>query len=516
MTDNQQQRYRFSEAPIWGLNRSYYEEEGLKAWNNDQVPQYITSNPMIATVYAEMIFGLLQDQANKGNITEPVVIVELGAGAGRLAYHVLVELCKLRDFAGIVLPPFRYVMTDLAMNNVIAWKEHPALQDFIAEGIVDFAKFDAVNDTELNLVASNITISAGELQQPLIIVANYFFDGIPQELLYVGDGHIYEADVFVDYPEQADSLKPSEVLDQLSLRYEYRLTPEYEQEDFPYRNVIATYQEQLEDSHILWPSSGFKCLERLNDLTQSGFVLITADKGDNLLDSFKFAEPPELVLHGAFSFTANYHAFVQAYEESGAMVLFPPHHYKNLNVGCFINVDNPMSYTNTRLAYHRFVERFGPEEFFSLKEWVDHRIDTMGIQQILSFWRLGGYDAEFFIQSARQISSLLPDANDEELADLASGIQIMWSSYYVMEQKYDLALDAGLILFEMDMYEQSKYFLEISVNSDEDEIVSTVYYGLAVCCFEMELAEEGLEYTRKLLELEPDNEDAMAIIKSFE
>ena len=48
MTDNKQQRYRFSEAPIWDLQRAYYEEEGMKAWNNDQVPQYITSNPMIA------------------------------------------------------------------------------------------------------------------------------------------------------------------------------------------------------------------------------------------------------------------------------------------------------------------------------------------------------------------------------------------------------------------------------------------------------------------------------------
>jgi len=181
-----------------------------------------------------------------------------------------------------------------------------------------------------------------------------------------------------------------------------------------------------------------------------------------------------------------------------------------------MNVDQPMTYTNTRLAYRRFVERFGPEEFFSMKEWVDHRIDTMGIQQILSFWRLGGYDAEFFIQSARQITSLVSDANDEELADIASGIEIMWSSYYIMEQRYDLALDAGLVLFEMDMYKQSKYFLEISVHTDEEEIVSTVYYGLAVCCFELELVEEGLEYTRKLLELEPDNEDAMAIIKSFE
>lgn len=52
MTNQKQQRYRFTEAPIWELQRKYYEELGMKAWNNDQVPQYITSNPMIATAYA--------------------------------------------------------------------------------------------------------------------------------------------------------------------------------------------------------------------------------------------------------------------------------------------------------------------------------------------------------------------------------------------------------------------------------------------------------------------------------
>ncbi|MBP1991645.1 tetratricopeptide repeat protein [Paenibacillus eucommiae] len=516
MTIQRKQRYRFSEAPIWNIQRKYYEEKGMKAWNNDQVPQYITSNPMIAASYAEMIFGFLQDRANKEHCSEPVIIVELGAGAGRFAYHVLHELCQLRDYAGISLPSLRYIMTDLAMDNVLAWKEHPALQSFIAEGLLDFARFDAVQDTVLNLVVSGTTIREGDLKQPVIIVANYIFDSIPQELIYVGDGQIYEADVFVEYPEHHDSLKPSEWLDQISLHYEYRRAPEYEQADYPYRDVIAVYQEQLEDSHILFPAAGIACLERLNQLSQAGFLLITADKGDHLLDSWKFAQPPELILHGSFSLTANYHAIQHVFEQRGAAALYPPHHYTNINVGCMLNMDNPMDYANTRLAYRRCFERFGPDEFFSMKEWVDRHITSMGLQQILSFWRLGGYDAEFFIQSTTQISSLLSDANDEEKQDILRGIQLMWSSYYVMEQRYDLALDCGLILFEMGLYEDSKRFLEISVHEDQDEIVVTVFYCLAICCFELELDEEACSYLRKLLELEPDHEEALELLNKFE
>ncbi|KPV57349.1 hypothetical protein QJ48_22645 [Paenibacillus sp. A3] len=516
MTIHNKQRYRFSEAPIWNIQREYYEQEGLKAWNNDQVPQYITCNPMIAAAYAEMIFGFLQDRANKEDNSEPVLIVELGAGAGRFAFHVLHELCQLIDYAGLTLPSFRYIMTDLAMNNVLAWKGHPALQAFIAKGILDFARFDAVHDTVLNLIVSDTTISKGDLKQPVVIVANYFFDSIPQELLYVAEGKIYETDVFIEYPKLKDSLKPSELLDQISLHYKHRRAPEYEQETYPYRDVIALYQEQLEDSHILYPVAGLTCLERLNQMSQEGFLLITADKGDHLLENWKFAEPPELILHGSFSLTANYHAIQQVMEQNGALALFPPHHYKNINIGCIINMDTPMDYIQTRLAYRRFIERFGPDEFFSLKEWVDLNLDSMELQQILSFWRLGGYDAEFFIQSTKQVSSLLQDANDQEKQDIFRGIQLMWSSYYVMEQRYDIALEAGLLLFEMEMYGDSKRFLEISIYEDQEKIVSTVYYCLAICCFELELDEDALRYVRKLLELEPDHEEALALLNKFE
>jgi Uncharacterized conserved protein len=513
MTIQNKQRYRFSEAPIWNIQREYYEKEGLRAWNNDQVPQYITSNPMIATAYAEMIFGFLQDRSHEEGAVQ---IVELGAGAGRFAFHVLHELCRLVDYAGIALPSFRYIMTDLALSNVVAWQKHPALQSFIARGMLDFAPFDAVHDTELKLVVSGETISKGDVKQPLVIVANYFFDGIPQELLYVGEGQIYETDVMVEYPENRESLKPSELLTQIALSYEHRRAPAYEEDNYPYRDVIATYQEQLEDSHIVFPVAGLTCLDRLNQLSQAGYLLLTADKGDHLLDNWKFADPPELVLHGSFSLTANYHAIQQVLEQQGALVLFPQHHYENINVGCMIHVDSPESCLQTRLAYRRFVDRYGPDDFYSLKIWVDRNLESMELRHILSFWRLGGHDAEFFIQSTKQISSLLPNALDEEKEDILLGIQIMWSSYYVMEQKYDLALEAGLLLFEMDMYEESKHFLEISVREDEEEIVSTVFYCLAICSFELELVEEALHYLRELIRLEPDHEEARALIQSFE
>ncbi|NUU77971.1 tetratricopeptide repeat protein [Paenibacillus xylanilyticus] len=516
MMKNEGQRFRFSEAPVWDWQRAYYEQKGLKAWTDNQVPQYITSNPMIATAYAEMIFGFLQDLAAKGKTTETVTILELGAGVGRLAFQILIKLCELRDYAATELPSFRYIMTDLASDNVFGWKNHPSMQSFIQQGLLDFAQFDAMHDTELNLAAAGTVIRPGELMQPLLIIANYFFDSIPQELIYVGEGKIYECDVMLSNADSSSNLQPVERLENMELSYAYRPAPKFSADTYPYRDVISLYQEELEDSHILFPAAGLACLDRLETLSQSGYVLITADKGDHRLDNWKFAEPPEFVLHGSFSLTANYHAIQHVLEQRGAHTCFTSHHYKDLNIGCMLMVKEPMSYVNTRLAYLREVERFGPDDFFSIKEWFDHQVSRMELKQLLPFWRLGRYDAEFLIHSAQRISDLIPDASDEEMLDIQQGIHTMWSSYYTMEQMGDIAFLAGQLMNEMAVYEDAKHFLELSLQADELKHNPAVLYDLAVCCYELELEEEALDYTRKVLAMDPDHEEARSLLQSFE
>ncbi|KAA1188696.1 SAM-dependent methyltransferase [Paenibacillus sp. B2(2019)] len=515
MTGNEGQHYRFSEAPIWELQRAYYEEQGLKAWNNDQVPQYITSNPVIATAYAEMIFGFLQDRAGQGHLSETVTILELGAGAGRLAYHILKKLCEIIDYAGTPLPPFRYVMSDLPAKNITSWQQHPSLLPFVEQGILDFARFDAVQDTELYLVKAKLSIKPGDLQQPLLLVANYFFDSIPQELIYVDEGKIFECEVSIQYSADADSDNPSDILGKIIPQYHYRRAANYEAETYTYHDVIALYQQKLEDSHILFPVVGLTCLERLARLSKEGFVLLTADKGDHRIENWEFAEPPELIHHGSFSLTANYHAIQHVLEQKGAQSLFTTHHYKNLNIGCILMLDAPMSYTNTRLGYKRFVERFGPDDFFSMKEWGDHQLDAMEIQQILVFWRLGGYDAEWFIHSAERISELLPTASDEEMLDLQQGIRLMWTGYYPMEQSYDLSLDAGLLLYEMDKFEEALAYLERSMHVNSEEPLASVLYSMAICNYELGAEGAALDYARRAFAVEPDNEVVLELITAL-
>ena len=78
-----------SSSVIWRLQRDFYAQRGLKAWNEDLVPSYITNNPFIAEIFAEIVAAFLQDCISPTQQTSappsqdcPLRILELGAGTG--------------------------------------------------------------------------------------------------------------------------------------------------------------------------------------------------------------------------------------------------------------------------------------------------------------------------------------------------------------------------------------------------------------------------------------------------
>ncbi len=515
MAQSEPNLYRFSEAPLWDLQRKYYEEQGIKAWQSGEVPQYITSNPIMAVAYSEIIFGLLQDRARAGFADETVTIVELGAGSGRLAFQIMKELCELRDFSGLALPPFRYVMTDLALSNIEYWQRNSSLRPYVEQGVLDFSVFDAIKDSELNLTQSGAAVRPGDLSQPLLVIANYVFDSLPQELIYVEENKLYECLVDLQYPEEnVADLSVSEMLGKVKLDYHYRRAAEFEHESYPYREVMEIYQRKLEDSHVLFPALGIRCLERLGRLSREGFLLLTADKGDHRLENWEFAEPPKIIHHGSFSLNANYHAMKVFFEGKGAQTFFASHHHNNLNVASILMIPEPLSYAHTRLAYRRFVDRFGPDDFFNMKQWFDGQLQTMELRQILSIWRLGGYDAEWFLQTGNRMSELFGTGTDAEMEDIRSGILRVWDTHYSMEDRHELALECGRILYQMEWYADSLLFLERYTIGQTSEIDIDILYTMAICSYEV--GSDKADYVRKVLAREPEHEGALSLLVLLE
>ena len=89
---------RLSRSLIWQIQRQYFLNKGMRAWQDDVVPHQISSNPLLARAYSRMVLGYIRDCITAGqtnnfqlNPDQPFYIVELGAGSGRLAYHFLTQ-----------------------------------------------------------------------------------------------------------------------------------------------------------------------------------------------------------------------------------------------------------------------------------------------------------------------------------------------------------------------------------------------------------------------------------------
>ncbi|CAN0389796.1 unnamed protein product, partial [Hapterophycus canaliculatus] len=76
---------------------------------------------------------------------------------------------------------FKYVITDFSHANFGFWMNHPRLQELFALGVVDFAVFDAEAGPGEVGGLSGEELRPGDLDNPVIVVANYVFDSLKQD-----------------------------------------------------------------------------------------------------------------------------------------------------------------------------------------------------------------------------------------------------------------------------------------------------------------------------------------------
>ncbi len=217
-----QEAVPLSQSLIWLMQRRYFEQAGIEAWSSGTVPMWGTSSPFMAQAYAAVLEGYLHDCAATLNDEGPVYGVELGAGSGRLAFNLLRAIGERRAQGGWPASPVRYVMTDYNPALLDFWQQHPALRPYFDAGALDCAIFDAAAPGALALRRAGAVLAPGTLANPLVLVANYFFDSVPQDAFYFSGGAVLESRVsLVSTQEENDPADPA-LLGRLRLEYERR------------------------------------------------------------------------------------------------------------------------------------------------------------------------------------------------------------------------------------------------------------------------------------------------------
>lgn len=494
----------FGESIIWQLNRDYYQNTGIEAWTKGAVPHHITSNSMVGKTYAELIFSFLQDLSSKGQTQEKIYILELGAGHGRLAFHVLKHLERLKDLASVDLPDYCYILSDIVEDNLNFFKNHKQFKTYFEKGQLDFAFFDALDSDEIKLLHAEKTIKQNSLGQPILAIANYFFDSLPNDVFHYKDNTISACTVKVDSKINPKDLPDNLILEQLEITVEDNpiSLPLYEDEEL--NKIITQYKDLLIDSYLFFPKIAINCISRIRKLSKKGLLLISMDKGYNEIRDLQKTGEPDMVTHGSFSFLVNFHAINTYCIKAAGKSLFPAFSSFHLQVACLLFLEDPKSYTQTHLSYQRFVNDFGPDDFNTLKKQIYKNQNGMSLIEILSILRLSANDSVIFTNLLPRIKDLIQRITFNERKRLGQSLHTTWENYFYLNETKDLSFEIGGIFYALGFYQDAINYFNHSINQFGDK--ADVYYNITLCHYQLRQDEAFLKSLKSIEEKFPNFE----------
>lgn len=506
----------FSQSVLWDLQKRYFATKGADAWNDEGVPDYITTNRMIANVYAELVFAFWLDDHRinpERETTQPLYLVELGAGPGRFAFHFLGALMRLCAQTGVQPQSFRYLLTDQAESNLEFWRNHPCFQPFFSSGLLDVATLDMSSPCDICLKVSGQTITRGSLDQPLVVIANYVFDSVPQELLYFNEGVCRKGliSLFLNQPVGAE-LDVSQILPGLKYQYSHDVSPIDPYEESWLQDLIVAYQAELNDTYLLFPAVGLRCLQWLRELSRQGLLLVSADKGEHRLEALRGDGPPELVLEdNCFALDVNFHAIKAYCESNSGLALVPQDFQDHLQISCQLMLERPERYIETRRAYQRHVHDFSPVDFFHIIFHAEQTLEKMSVEELLAYLRLSCYDSVQLERCLPRLIELAPQFDCDQRAAVKEAIEQVWSGYFPMDDGVDMADQIARLLHAMGHYERALAYFSQSIASFGPNVGSLC--NVASCHLMLGQHSLAEPLLLKILEQDPGHETAAQLLR---
>lgn len=489
------QALRLSQSALWERQRRFYEARAPEIWGTATVPHSITCNPRIAGTYARLALEFLRAagadlHASPADATDVPHIVELGGGSGRFAHLFIGHLTALAPGLRFV-----YVLTDFSPGRVASWAAHPSFGPLVEQGLLDFAVLDAESPGPLELTISGRSLAAGCLRAPVVGIANYLFDTLPQDGYLIRAGELLEARVVLGSEAAQDAVP----------RVDWQAAPCGPIPD-DVRGVLEQYTEMLDDTTVLVPVGAMECLTFLSDLTAAPSCAFVADKGHSTPVELCSNQEPSFVFHGTcFSLMVNFDFLARWVRGRGDLAILPRDPARSLVVAAFVagRLDHPHLFE--AWVQDQLLDT-GPDNFFTVRPLLSA---AQSIEPMLAALRLSRFDPVLLIELLPALLEVLPGVPDSMRSEVDRVLQRVWENYFPIGEPIDMALCVGLAYSAMAYFAEAVDFLSRSVKENPDS---------APAAFAMSVARRGvrdlgaaLEWADRALQLQPTFSEARAL-----
>lgn len=502
-----------SQSLIWRLQRDFYARRGLKAWTEDLVPSYITNNPFIADTYAEIVAGFISDCMNlpqKGSRPlspdNPLRILELGAGTGKFSFLFLRKLTALLQAKKIPPQILRYSMADCSESLLDEWRANRHLAEFVNAGILEFQLHRAEEDNPSAATDSRVADPARQASGPLVVIANYVFDSLPQDAFIIADGQISEAMVTTS-TNQRSTAPP---LSSLQLSFKNVSVPPQRYPDKSWNEILEHYRSRLPAATVLFPSAALHTLQQLSQSSDGRMLVLAADKGFVREDDLPLLQgPPQLEFHASsncFSQTVNFDAMTRYFYWLGGDWLLPQKHFSSLSVCAFIARRPGDDFPATRKSYEQALAGFGPDDLFALMSWLNAHLEEVSVVQALALLRLTRWDPTALLRLfpiiVRQLRTVVAERHD-----LRQAVLNTWANHYpVTPAENVLAFNCGVVLLELRFFAEALLMFQASERLLGRSAATS--YNLGLCTLGLGRSNEALAHMVDACNLDPNFEPA--------
>lgn len=486
----------------------------------------------------------------KLTVSEPLYIIELGAGSGKFSYFMLKVLEEMQDVIDFPFDRIKFVMTDFTEANFKFWQDHPALKRYFDSGHLDAGIFNAVTDTSITLWRSGTVLRQGSCANPIIIVANYLFDTLYHDIFQVEAGELKEGLVSVGskHSYEPDPLHP-DIIGRLENLYKYvpTTTNYYSDEEGDEKHlerILNWYLDYFKDNasgaSILIPIGAIRSLRHLATFSNSRALVISGDKGNNNPEQFSGLMDPHIAVHGSFSLMVNYHAIGAWFTSRGGFALHNPQEEASLKVSTFLLtpdsffepadslpadsfLGNALSqldrnrcahFPHLKRAFTDFVDQFGPNDFFVLQKSLKEDLANPPLRTVASILKLSDWDPDVFYKFRDTLLAQTPSCGQKLRNDLCRGIPRLWTNYYILDMDKDIAFEIGRFYYGIRDYENALKYYKESVNTVGEHHVTSHNQGL--CYYSLGQLETALVNFKKAHSMNADYEKARSWIEKVQ
>ena len=451
----------FSQSYIWEMQRRYYQTQGIEAWSQNRIPFAISTGPVIAHAYAQIVYGLLQDLGGQLDPHEPLYIIEVGSGSGRLGFHFLKEFWTYIERTPYRHLSIQYILTDMPEKNIEFWRTQPKLRAFVEQGKLDFARFDAGSDDSIHLIESGKVLRAGELKNPLVMLANYLLDTLPQDMFSVENQTLFEVSASLYSTQPEPDLFDPEIITRIEIEYDRHIvTPDY-YPDPGLNAVLEHYRQTMPNSTFIFPRASMELLRTFQQLSGGRMLLLSADKGDHRQEELVHEVMPPIVLHdNGFSMQFNYHALGLYVEQAGGQVFTTSFRHGSLNIVAF--AQGLTSTDHLALMYDEYVEYNNPDDNFTAMIEIDKR-PNIEIIELMAYMRLKRYDSYAFLLIFNALRKKFNDIPVTLIPTIKLTADRIWENYYHLGERYNMPFYLGAILSAIREYARAVVYYELAI-----------------------------------------------------